>query len=241
MRVGPGSPFPGPFEKADIANSILESAEEYRLQRRLGKGGGGTIGHLGTDLIKVKNGTGTLLRQGEIVEFNTHSLTTLDRQAPWFTAAVPDETRAFAILLEGIANDSGAIGLAQISGRCPALINVQATTDLWAYVNSGADVLVGDRFWGDVRILTTPPGTGEQTLWVNIQQSPREWFGKADTAIANAASGTVRVYTGTPGSETDTTHTITSCYNRGPDVGDEAYVTVQRLHRKKYVWLANCP
>jgi hypothetical protein len=240
-RVGPGSPFPGPFGVADIANSVLESADEYRLQRRLGKGGGGNVGHLGTDLVKVKNGTGTLLRAGEIVEFDTHALTTLDRQAPWFTAEVPDETRAFAVLLEGIANDANAIGLAQISGRCPALINVGATTDLWAYVSSGADVLVGDRFWGDVRLLFTPPGTGEQLLWVNIEKSPQEWLGKTDASHAKGATGTVSVWSGTPGSETDTTFNITSVYNRGISAGSGKWVGVARLHRKPYLTWIECP
>lgn len=65
-------------------------------------------------------------------------------------------------------------------------------------------------------------------------------LGKADAAIAHGASGTVRVYSGTPGSEADTSQTIASCYNHGPDIADEALVTVQWLHGKPYVWLAAC-
>lgn len=66
-------------------------------------------------------------------------------------------------------------------------------------------------------------------------------LGKADAAIDNATSGTVRVYIGTPGSETDSGLTISSAYNKGPDIADEAWVTVSWPHGKPYVWLANCP
>lgn len=193
-----------------------------------------------TNCVRVLNDTGAQLRLGEVVEIQDQTVTDVDRHFPWFDADTPDETKPFAICAEPIPD--GKIGLAFISGRCPALIDVQATTDLWAFVESGQDVLKGDRFWGDVRILTTPAGTGERLLWVKIEASPQEWLGKTDAQITKGgATGTVSVWSGTPGSETDTTFNITGVYNRFATVGSGKWVIVRRLHRKPYLAQAECP
>lgn len=230
-----------PIGSASTQNKVLEAMEDYQLRRRLGTAQHQAAPLLSTDLIKVVNGTSTALRAGEVVELNGHALTTLSAQHPWFTAAVPDETRPFAIMLQDLPNDSAAIGLAQISGVCPALIDVQATTDLWAFVESGQDLLKGDRFWGDVRLLYEPPGTGEQLLWVSFEKSPDTWFGKADTpGIAVDATGTVSVWTGS--TPTDSTHNIASCLNwTGIDIATGGRVKVQRIDRKPRAFPLECP
>jgi hypothetical protein len=84
-------------------------------------------------------------------------------------------------------------------------------------------------------------GTGSASRTIAMQSIPEQVFGKADAAIANAASGTVRVYGGTPGSEADTGLTIASCYNYGADIADEANVSVGWLHGKPYVQNMSCP
>jgi hypothetical protein len=240
MRVSSGSGWPGPLRHAATVNGILEAAEHYQQQRRTGDGSGRNGRQLSPDLVKIANGTSTVLRAGEIVEFDTLALDDVTRGYPWFTGEVPDETKAFAVMLEGVANDSGAIGLAQIAGCCPALINIQATTDLWAYVNSGDDVLKGDRFWGDVRLLMTPPGTGEQLLWVSFEKSPDTWFVKADAEIVQDATGTVSIWTGATPS--DSTFNIASCLNwSGLTVDSGARCKVQRIDRKPRVEPLECP
>lgn len=83
-------------------------------------------------------------------------------------------------------------------------------------------------------------GTGAASRVIAIQDVPQHVFGKADSAIANGASGTVRVYGGTQGSETDTGLTIASCYNYGPDIPDEAEVWVGWLGGKQYVQNMGC-
>jgi hypothetical protein len=83
-------------------------------------------------------------------------------------------------------------------------------------------------------------GSGATSRTIAIQDVPQHVFGKADAAIANAASGTVRIYGGTQGSETDTGLTIASCYNYGPDIADEANVWVGWLGGKSYVQNMEC-
>lgn len=67
--------------------------------------------------------------------------------------------------------------------------------------------------------------------------SPRDaaWIGKADTAIATGASGTVSIWSGTPGSEVDTLVDITNCYNRSAAIALGGWVKVKFVHGYRYV------
>lgn len=119
--------------------------------------------------------------------------------------------------------------------------------------NTGATPAFGE-FWGPTNatwtitqhrpgflIMGGNTGTGTASRTIAIQSVPEIVFGKADAAIATGASGTVRVYGGTQGSESDTSLTIASCYNYGPDIADEANVSVGWMHGKPYVALMACP
>lgn len=68
------------------------------------------------------------------------------------------------------------------------------------------------------------------------------WIGKADAAIASGASGTVSIWTGTPGSETDSTENLTSCFNRtGLDIDSGSWVRVMEINGHLYVEPWECP
>jgi hypothetical protein len=84
-------------------------------------------------------------------------------------------------------------------------------------------------------------GTGAASRTIAIQDVPQIIIGKADALIANLSSGTVRVYGGTQGSEADTGLTIASCYNYGPEIADEAVVSVGWMSGKPYAALMSCP
>ena len=73
-----------------------------------------------------------------------------------------------------------------------------------------------------------------------VQIITQQVFGKADAAIALNASGTVRVYGGPPGSESDTGQTISSVFNNVAAMADEAEVFVGWLHGKPYCSPATC-
>lgn len=66
-------------------------------------------------------------------------------------------------------------------------------------------------------------------------------FIKADHgAINKDASGTVSVFAGTPGSETDTGQDITSAYNRTRNLASNAFGTLSWLHGKPYIAPISC-
>jgi hypothetical protein len=80
------------------------------------------------------------------------------------------------------------------------------------------------------------PGRGR----THYDQNAR-YLGKADSAIAAGASGTVRIYSGTTkGSESDTGVTITSVYNRFADVADEAWVHIAYIDGGWELTAAEC-
>lgn len=236
-KVHPGQEFTPP--RAPTWNALVDMLQDFRRLKQQLEHERRREQPVPPNCVKVKNSTGGQLRLGEIVELQTKLLTDVARHFPWFDANVPDETKPFAICIEPIP--AGQIGLAQIAGRCPALINVQATTDLWAFVESGQDRLKSDRFWGDVRLLYPPPATGELLMWVSIEKSPQVWAGKTDASHAADGSGTISIWSGTPGSETDTTYNITSVFNKwGSDLASGTWVKVERIHRKPYITLAKC-
>lgn len=72
----------------------------------------------------------------------------------------------------------------------------------------------------------------------------KKFIGKASEAIAAGASGkTVRIWTGTPGSESDSGIDLTNCCNRtGIDIASGAWVTVEiALGGHRYVEPYECP
>jgi hypothetical protein len=225
-----------PLTKADTLNAILESAEEYRLQRRLGNQAGRRNVPLPPDLVKIKNETSTALRAGEIVGLDGSPISPLVRGFPWFTGKVPTDAKPLAVMLEDVPNDSNAFGLAQISGVCPALVNLNEATDRWAHMLDGQDVLKGDYFWGDVRILWSPGGTGEKLCWVSFEKSPDSWLGKLETQpIDKGQTATVKVFEGAQ-AEIDTGKTIANCFNKSIKLTSTTkLVAVNRIHRKPFV------
>ena len=117
----------------------------------------------------------------------------------------------------------------------------------YVYYNSGTPAL-GER-WGATAsqwYLTQHregfEATGETTtftsknLLVARGYVVQHVFGKCDTAITSGTSGTVRVYGGgTVGSESDTSLTVSTCWNEGSDLADETDVKVCWIHGKPYI------
>lgn len=87
-----------------------------------------------------------------------------------------------------------------------------------------SDLVDGDKsraLWSNVRrrwefLLGGTSGTSGTQLYL----------GKTDAAISKGSSGTVSIWSGTPGSETDSTSNLTSCQNKFGDVASGKWVMV---------------
>jgi hypothetical protein len=239
-RYSPGTPLlaqGAPLRNASTLNSILETAENFQQQKRLGGGGSRIPTALGPDFAKVTNSTGQVLRRGDVVELYSPPAATAYWGFPWFTGKMPDETLPFGVMQEPMPNDPTVNGLIQVAGVCVAYVNIQTVGDGWAYREYNAKVFKSDPFFGDVRIIQNPSGsTGEQLCWIQFEKSPDTWLGKIYSTINKGSSGTVGIWWGDPGSEVYTGRDIPACYNRTKTLTDTTkWVVVNRIHRRKYV------
>ena len=75
---------------------------------------------------------------------------------------------------------------------------------------------------------------------VTSQPETHVFLGKTNAAIAKGASGAVSVWSGTPGSETDTGYDITGAYNRVAAVAAGAWVTVTFIGGFPYLSPVEC-
>jgi hypothetical protein len=121
-----------------------------------------------TDVIMVRNASGTDKRRGDVLAVTkTRLLTTLTREHPWITATgLGDANRNYilCVLLDPLP--AGKIGPAQISGVSLAYVNVIATWHRRAFPYGGSTVQSG--LFGPMELLNAPTVTGEQLCHIKI-------------------------------------------------------------------------
>ena len=158
-KVAAGQPIP---RSANLWNNIIGCANDYAL-RQLGQPGVQSPQPIPTDIVKIKNSSGSHVRLGEVLEISGFLLTAVKRDSLWFDGDTPDATRPFAIAMQDMPTD--AIDRGQVSGICVALVNVTDADHDYAEVVSGEPVLQSSDS-GPLRILFKPTGTGEKTCAV---------------------------------------------------------------------------
>lgn len=203
--------MPGKVKQGDTNLSAIEwnrhvDAAEFVL-RNLAYGNGtprrGTAGDVA--FVSVKNASGADRRQGELLEFTGLALTDLASRHLILNGGSPTLANDFGILQSPVANND-FVPDCQIAGACVALVNVLDADDRYARAIVSNYVLQSVAI-GPVRILWKPSGTGEKTCAVKLLGVSGEILVKNESGGDYAANGGPRdyhVYTGTPGSFTDT-------------------------------------
>jgi hypothetical protein len=98
-------------------------------------------------------------------------------------------------------------------------------------IYSRSDIMINEWFYATFR---------NGTWYADLDDN--SWLGKADGDIDAAASGTISLWTGTPGSETDSTSNATSVYNRtSVDIPSGGWVHIIRVNGKFYCEPWSCP
>lgn len=164
-----------PIGSAGFQNTLVDIVDWWR-QNALGKGRASNPSSTPTDVIKVKNITGSDRQAGQVLEVGTPLLTTLDRRRLWFNAdAISHATRrSYCILKRPIP--SGEIDEAHISGGCVAKVDIQATTDRYAYVEASSYNLKSGSN-GQFRLLGPLTSTGVQDVAVIFSEAaPPSYF-----------------------------------------------------------------
>jgi hypothetical protein len=211
---------PGQTISARAWNRMVEASEWYH--RHMARGLTGQIGASFGDsnIIKVRNDSGDIRRQGEILEFTGSVLSDpeeLGQQQIWAKGDEPTLANGFGVLLESLpepSDDEPGIGAFQVAGACAAFVNILDADDRYARAVASNCVLQSVPI-GPVRIIYKPTGTGEKMCWVHLLGVTGEVLVKNQSGgdySANGGPHDYHVYKGTPGGFTDTNQVL-SAYN----------------------------
>ena len=161
---------------ADRWNALMDLADEY-LRRRKPHHREPMLVPIPTDVIKLRNDSGTDCRLGEILTVANALLTTdvLPRHL-WQSGIDVDDTMPFGILRQ--ATRDMRIDEAQVSGVCKALVTINDITHKYAKPVTGSFVLSSD-VAGPIRLLYHPAATGEQECIVIWENKERPLFAEA--------------------------------------------------------------
>lgn len=130
----------------------------------------------------------------------------------------------------GAANEGLATNLTQ-----PNYISTDAAASIGQIWGPKHNQFTAARYYYGYEIL------GGATTFNGINIAVAKWIGvdtvlgKADSSIANAASGTVSVWNGVGGSEADTTMNIATVYNRGSAISSGDWVFVSWNGESPYI------
>lgn len=158
---------------ADTWNDVLETVRRARGSR-LGSGGSGPLADAvgASVVVLIQNATGAALDEGACLAIGDALVTVgIDfADEPIFSGDTPaSATDAVAVLVEPLAN--GEIGRAVIQGVAVATVDVGSVGHGYASPASG-DAFLTSGTTGPVRILSTPGGTGSQTVAVLLTGAP---------------------------------------------------------------------
>jgi hypothetical protein len=205
-KASPGKKFAPP--PAEIWNGMVDAGAAYRAGR-LSIGDPGPTRPRETDIIRLRNSSGSDRAKGHILWIDGKAITDLDEESIWLVGKTPTADGYFAILKEPIAN--AGLGRAQVSGACLAKVNVLNTGHTRAKATAGSFVL-DSADSGPLEIVYAPSGTGELECVVRfgndvpaivimtpsggIPARSGTTVGKANCTIYSISSGDVLTSTG---------------------------------------------
>lgn len=187
--------------------------------------------------IKVKNTSAADRARFSVLGLDAPIITptaSLDgfKQRPQIKGVVPtdaDHTGKFCILYEPLRNNITGWGL--VSGPALVQIDVVHASHRFADVKNSDSTKLKSSHCGSAEILWKESGTG--TKWALVRlgpYSPGQVLAKLEADWSKASSKTaIKVFIGTPGSEVDSTLTITG-YNRFANLTASA-------GSPKWIWL----
>lgn len=200
-----------PLRSAAFINDLIDVVNDYRTLRTGSRPGKSIHNTPSTDCVKVKNLTGANLPRGSVVQLGDYLLGTLDPRNLIFegnTVAAPVSLK-YAILRQPLKTN--AIGWAQCSGVCTALIDLADEGDRFANPVAG-EIHLESAPSGPIEILSPvliESGASESSeslheLVVRLCSPPSIIYGRTRGAINKDDFGTMEILSGTHGSETRT-------------------------------------
>jgi hypothetical protein len=236
-------------------NELLRDKQQDRRSRGrktqglTSKGGGGN--QLPQGWAWVRNDTGDDVDQFDVLALSAPIITDFEsfqytrNETPDFKGITPTSSYygKWGVLRAPAEGSTGGtyptLVPAVISGCTWARATINDEQDVACEISPGSTTLV-TQMHGSARILWKEDGTGtNKAVLIQIGDWVTEMLGKTDAAINKGASGTVSIWTGDEGSESDTGVNVTA-YNRFANVAITKWVIVRSILGRLYLEAAEC-
>jgi hypothetical protein len=161
-KVKSGDPFRAP--PAVIWNGMIDAGQAF-ANSQLSSASPQATRSRATDLLKLKNSSGSVRRKGDILKIEGKVLDTVTDESIWLDGIDPTDNCRFGILK--YPADVDEMVTAQVSGVCMAMVHLTEVTHDYAAAADGEYVLQSATS-GPVEILFAPDGYGEQECVVRF-------------------------------------------------------------------------
>lgn len=196
--------------------------------------------------VSVRNDSGSDVDQFGVLKIGDPIITpTVNLQGwkndPTFIGTTPSTTNPrtqFVVMQEPVKADR--IGEGLLVGLTQVQVDVVNALHTRADVKNSTLTMLQSNSYGRAEILWKESGTGTKWATVRMGEGFQRCLGKTDASHAKGASGTVSLYSGTPGSETDTTENLTGVWNKFAAIGSGKWVWVDWQDGMPYETAAEC-
>ncbi len=196
-----------------------------------------------TDVIKVKNVTGSDRDAGDVLELGDCAVDEASRSEPYFEGDTPSHSygHSFCVLTRPIP--AGGTDSASVSGWAVARVEIQNAADRFASIQLGSHVLKSASGGGDFKLLGPVTATGEQSVVVVFAGSNDEpVIGRMDGDLSAGGSANCVIWqrkadnTGWESSG-QTVEVFDWLLPVGYIVSDGAKVVIKQVASLKRVWV----
>lgn len=164
-KLKPGDPLSA--ISAREYNRHVDVADWYERTQRLGGGGNAAASGLDGTLARVKNSTGSDIRQYDPVGLGAPAVTLSDGYMIFAAATPSAASGVWGVAIDPIPN--GEMGRVKLAGTAPAYVTIGDTSHQWANVSGSATL--ESVAAGGAEIVYQPGSTGEQLCCIRIGNS----------------------------------------------------------------------
>ncbi len=179
-KRSPGASFKVP--PAETWNNMVDAGNDF-ARRGLGDQSAPTSYPLSADKAKVLNDSGAAIAAGRVLEFGAKLLTTLKRDAFWFSGDTPTEDykKIWGVAL--FQTPDGSIGDFQVAGLAVASVDIVHLEHTHVDVVDGSTQLES-KWVGNARIVR--PATGSTGVQDCVIQLGCPFFGPIQAVVTQA-------------------------------------------------------
>ena len=185
--------------RAKTWNEILDAKDDHQRGKKGRRVQDLEPAPLSSDQILLKNASGGNVAIGSVLQLTTSALddppARFAKGHRMMSGTTPDIDVLAPLAVCLVAHPDTKYQPAQISGVCPALVNIISTSHRFATLADNSTALVSAAI-GPFTILRLATGTGSQMCLVDLSRGKLRGHGKADEAIAQDATGTISAWAG---------------------------------------------